>query len=107
MSSQADDVVIEIAGSAGIQEIGSIHERVLTALQSDGNVVLDLEQADDTDITLVQLIESARRYAVTSGKVLALKQPAGPNIYSELERGGFLGRAADRMFWLQTAETRT
>lgn len=107
MSNQADDVVIEIAGSAGLQEIAGIHERILAALQSERNVVVDLERAVDPDITLVQLIESARQYAAASGKTLALKQPAGPDIYNALTRGGFLSRDDDRIFWLQTAEARS
>ncbi len=101
MSNQADGTVIEIAGSAGIQNILGIHERILTALQTDKIVVLDLAWAEDTDIALLQLIESARRYAVASRKTLVLKQPARPDIQCDLERGGFLSTDLDRMFWLQ------
>jgi MFS superfamily sulfate permease-like transporter len=105
MSNQANSVVISIAGSSGIREIAGIHQRILDALQAGGNTVIDLEHADDTDITLVQLIESARRYAAATGKVLALKQPAGPDLRTQLARGGFLSGGADRLFWLQSAET--
>jgi uncharacterized protein (AIM24 family) len=105
MFNQANSVVIEIAGASGIRDVAGLHQRILTALQADGNAVIDLEHATGTDITLVQLIESARRYAAATGKVLALKQPVGPDLQTQLIRGGFLSEEADRLFWLQSAET--
>jgi hypothetical protein len=91
---------IEIAGSGDIRAIGALHERLSQALQHHDTVVLDLNAMTDPDITLVQLIEAARRHAAATGKSVAIKYPAERELEGVLKRGGFLVRAADRAFWL-------
>lgn len=104
MPTQEDDTIFEITGAAGLRSIAEIHGRLTAALKSAQSLVINLAGADDCDITLIQLIEAARRYADANGKRLALAAPAAGEIAAQLDRGGFVVRPADRSFWLHTAE---
>lgn len=95
---------IEIAGAADIRTVSTIHARLLEALTSSDKAVVDLKNVDELDVSLLQLIESARRYAAATSKTLTLSRPAQGELREYLLRGGFLSRKADREFWLQSGE---
>jgi hypothetical protein len=61
-----------------------------------------LADVTEADLTLVQLIESARISATQDGKTFSLSAPASGALLTVLERGGFLGELVDprTQFWL-------
>ena len=72
-------------------------------MRRDSSVNIDISEVTETDLTFIQLIESARRSAIESGRSVRLRQPAGGAVLQVLRRGGFLegddpGRSD---FWLQ------
>lgn len=73
---------------------------------AQGNsLVVDVDAVTETDLTFVQLMESARRKAGETGCSLTLRHPAAGPLLEVLQRGGFLGDGnTDRAtFWLQGA----
>jgi ABC-type transporter Mla MlaB component len=104
MATPSKDAIVEIAGPADIRSIEAIHRRLLAAMQSANAIVVDLTQAADADITLIQLLETARRHASVNAKRLTLSVPAAGDLRDQLERGGFLAGADGRAFWLQRTE---
>lgn len=106
MSKRKKATVVDITGAANVQTITEIHRELLQGLQQNRAVELQLGSAADIDLTFVQLVESARRYAAAEGKTVALSEPATPGFREILQRGGFLAAAADRAFWLHEAGDR-
>jgi hypothetical protein len=100
MAKHSDQEIVGISAPAVVRTIAEIHNRLLQALQCGGNVRLDLSAAVETDLTFVQLVESARRFAAAEGKSIALSAPVSEGLQETLQRGGFLGAAKDRQFWL-------
>lgn len=92
--------LFEISGRVDVREIEAAHKRLCAALQENATLTVNLTGVVEPDLTIVQLIESARRYAAATGKSLALKAPASGELKSLLERGGFLTTEERRGFWL-------
>lgn len=88
-----------------ISNIEAAHADLGAALGQDMPVVMDIDGVTETDLTFVQLIESARRKAAETGRDLVLRHPADGAVLEVLRRGGFLDDASsDRAkFWLQGA----
>lgn len=100
MTGSVEATAVEITGPGDIRAIVAIHARLLDVLNREQAVTLDLATVSEPDVTLVQTIEAARRYASKAGKSLALQHPATDELADVLKRGGFLARSADRAFWL-------
>jgi len=66
------------------------------------DLLLDLSAVEEADLTLIQLILSARRSAADRNLSLLLTESAPEPVLRMLERGGFIGPAPDtrRDFWL-------
>jgi hypothetical protein len=66
-------------------------------------IIIDISSVDETDLTFIQLIESARRKAAETGRDFTLRHPAGGATLEVLRRGGFLDdETSERAtFWLQ------
>lgn len=99
MAAQQDRTVVEIDGTVGLSTIAALHRRLVDAMKSAATVTLELGKADGFDLTFIQLVESARRYAAANGKTIALAQHASGELGEQLARGGFLVSAEDRAFW--------
>lgn len=84
-----------------IRSVQSTKDLLLEKLSSDNSLVLDIPQEAECDLSFVQMIESARMFAQTHGKVVTLLNPADGGLLSILERGGFLTAmdSSDRLFW--------
>ena len=100
MTSQIEPTIVGIAGSADIRNIADLHRELLQTLQRSNAIQLRLDGDADVDLTFVQLIEAARRFAAAAGKSVSLSAPAAAGLRAILQRGGFLAAAADRAFWL-------
>jgi hypothetical protein len=99
---------ISFAGEVTISNIGAARDDLDVALREDGPVIVDIVSVDETDLTFIQLIESARRKAAGTGRECRVRHPAGGAVLEVLRRGGFLDddETSERAkFWLQgTAE---
>ena len=95
---------ISFAGEVTISNIGAARDDLDTALREDGPVFVDIAAVEETDLTFIQLIESARRKAAATGRDFRLRYPAGGAVLEVLRRGGFLDadETSERAkFWLQ------
>jgi len=103
--SDVEDKSISFAGEVTISNIGQAHEQLGALLREQEAVVIHVEDLTETDLTFVQLLESARRKASETGVGLSLNTPASGSLLEVLRRGGFLDdETSDRAtFWLQGA----
>jgi len=93
--------VIEVPSSVTVRSAGEFAGRLLGAVQSGGDIDIDLSALTEVDLSFVQLILAARAHLDQEGARLALAQPAGPALAALLDRAGFLGdpQPADIEFW--------
>jgi len=82
--------------------VRTVHEHYLKLLEDYGqasNLAIDTRQINEADLSLVQLLQSARRTAQRDGKTITLIQPLPEALSSLLVRGGFLSSPSDIAFW--------
>jgi anti-anti-sigma regulatory factor len=103
--SDVGKIAISFAGEVTISNIGEAHGQLGALLREQKAMIIDVENLTETDLTFVQLLESARRKASENGSRLSLNKPAAGALLEVLRRGGFLDDAtSDRaQFWLQGA----
>jgi hypothetical protein len=94
---------ISFAGEVTISNIGAAYQDLDAALRENDPIIVDITSVDETDLTFIQLIESARRKAAETGRDFRLHHPAGGAVLEVLRRGGFLDdETSERAkFWLQ------
>lgn len=97
---RAATTAIGIADPQTVRTIGALQNELLQALKKHETINLKLQDDVDVDLTFVQLVEAARRFAAAKGKTIALTEPASNALRDVLERGGFLTSAEPRAFWL-------
>jgi anti-anti-sigma regulatory factor len=99
--------VVRLDGDIDVRSIAAAHEKLLRAFENGGDVVCDLAGLGAADLTLVQLIESARRAAQCDGRAFSLAAPVSGALHEILRRGGFLDAeaASHRAFWLHQTGT--
>lgn len=103
MSSNIDGISrIDIAGDQSIGFIGSLCSDLTASIVRGGSVELNIDENIEFDLTLIQLIESARQTAAELDCDFALASPAPRPVRAMLERGGFMpmGDVETRSFWL-------
>jgi two-component system chemotaxis response regulator CheY len=90
-----------------LRTIETFYADVHAAVQDGGSVRLDLSAVTAPDLSIVQLVEVARRHAATTGGTLALAKPANPALKALLHRAGFLSAAtpADIDFWFHVDDS--
>ncbi|MEH3038072.1 MAG: STAS domain-containing protein [Sphingomonas adhaesiva] len=81
--------------------IGTLAQTLRDALTAGASVRLDLSGVAAPDLSVLQLVQSARATAAQAGGALTLTAPAGAALRAVLERAGFLTRlsTADSEFW--------
>ena len=104
MSEDASTVVV-LSGNIDVRSIHvsfqKLEDAFIGALGTGLSLAIDLTQVVDADVTLVQLMESARRTAAQSGVAIRLCAPAQDAVLQTLQRGGFLSDPPDArtLFW--------
>lgn len=95
--------LISFVSDVTITNIAQAHDELGAVLREDSAVVVDIDGVTETDLTFIQLLESARRKAAETGCDFTLRHAAGGAVLEVLRRGGFLDdETSDRaMFWLQ------
>ncbi|UVC06939.1 STAS domain-containing protein [Rhizobium sp. TH2] len=88
--------------TVNIRTIGDLKEEIIAKISSVDLIELDLGKCSDIDLSALQLIESVRIYAASTGKQMKLSTPANAAVASTLTRAGFTERMTpeDRLFWL-------
>jgi len=86
-----------------VSNIGVAYDLVGAALAKGGPIALDMTAVEETDLTFIQMVESARRRAAGTGQGFTLRHPAGGAVLEVLRRGGFLDDDTSERakFWLQ------
>lgn len=100
MASKIEAAIVKIASSTDIQSIASVHQQLLQAFQRNSAIVLDLDGSENIDLTVIQLIEAARRYADAEQKTIHLAGATHDKLREDLWRGGFLANSSGKRFWL-------
>lgn len=88
---------LKLRGALTVCTIAKAHKKLASAFVSASEICVDLNDAKEADLTLVQLIQSARHSAQRDGKTIRLLQPLPDALMSELMRGGFLNTKDN--FW--------
>jgi hypothetical protein len=85
-----------------IRNIKDIHAELLTYVNNNAAIEINLDDCEDNDLSLIQLIESARKSADARSKTISLTKPANDIVQSTLRRAGLLEAfsADDSKFWL-------
>jgi anti-anti-sigma regulatory factor len=99
-------ISVPLNGEVTVRTIGEVHAKLLAALSdADASVVeVDCSGLDATDLTLVQLIESARQTAAVAGKTIVIPAPVSKSLLEVLARGGFLAAEGESgNFWRNVA----
>jgi anti-anti-sigma regulatory factor len=104
LSEDASTVVV-LSGNVDVRSIHisfqKLEDAFAGALGTGVSLAIDLAQVVDADVTLVQLVESARHTAAQSGIAVHLCAPARDAVPETLQRGGFLSDPPDArtLFW--------
>jgi hypothetical protein len=93
---------VALPSALTIRTVQATRDAVLAGFTTANSIVLDVPQDADCDLSLIQVIESARMFAQAEQKEFALQRPASGGLLAVLERGGFLTDIdpSDRFFWL-------
>lgn len=90
---------VRLSGELTVRTIADAHQKLITALAKSEAALIDTRAVSEADLTLVQLIEAARRTAAADGKRLVLSPAPSAALTDVLQRGGFLGTADGSSFW--------
>jgi anti-anti-sigma regulatory factor len=98
-------IEVAISGDLTIRSVDALQAELSTAIHDYSEIILNITDVVEADLTFVQLVEAARKSAAQQDKALRLSGPVGGDLRAMLERGGFLDdSAADRSrFWLEGA----
>ncbi|SCB18444.1 STAS domain-containing protein [Rhizobium hainanense] len=104
MSEQSE--ILHLHGPLTIKTITNVRDIVQVYLQEaalrNRALVIDIDGSEEIDLTLPQLLLSARQAAARAGVAVTLSKPADGNFLTVLQRAGLLG--GDRQkdsFWLE------
>ncbi|MBB6506482.1 anti-anti-sigma regulatory factor [Sphingomonas endophytica] len=88
------------AGDLCLPSIGSLADDLSQAFAAGDAVRLDLSAVAAPDLSVLQLVESARRAACDEGRDFALTAPVGAPFRALLARAGFIPASdEDATFW--------
>lgn len=92
---------LAFSGPATIRQMQDAWTDISAAIERGGALRLDVSGVTETDVSFVQLLESARATAAAQGGEVTLATPADGALRDVLERGGFLtdADAARLEFW--------
>ena len=99
---------LALEGAVTIRTIETIHAQLVALLDAHDHIEIDCAALSETDLSLVQLLLSARKSAQTARKTLALTAPASGALHDVLLRSGLLvtqGEKPDEdlAFWFKGA----
>ncbi|MGG6892541.1 STAS domain-containing protein [Rhizobium sp. BR 315] len=104
MSGQTE--ILRLHGPLTIKTIANVRDIIQVYLQEAASLrrslVIDIDDSEEIDLTLPQLLLSARQTADRTGVRIALNKPADGNFLTVLQRTGLLcGDRHKDSFWLE------
>lgn len=96
---QSGTICIACDGAVTVREIDAVQTRLLAAMRQYPIVTFDCTDATEVDLSLIQVLLSARASATHAGKTLRLATPAQGALHAALHVGGFLPDTPDAAFW--------
>ncbi|MDQ0321477.1 hypothetical protein QO002_003615 [Pararhizobium capsulatum DSM 1112] len=92
---------INLPNKLNIKTIFDVRSIILDKLAIGKSLTIHVPEDSEVDLSFVQLIESARIRAKSSGVILSLAQVANAQMRSVLDRGGFTAGFSeeDEKFW--------
>lgn len=86
--------VVNLAGSVTLSTVPDLKEKLLSSIDEKPLVYASLSQAEEIDLSGIQLLYAARRYALSKGKEFHLTGAVPETIAERLFRSGFISRLA-------------
>lgn len=104
MSGQME--ILHLHGPLTIKTITNVRDIIQVYVQESASLsrslIIDIDGDEDIDLTLPQLLLSARETAGRAGVTIALNKPADGNFLAVLQRAGLLsGDRQQDSFWLE------
>jgi ABC-type transporter Mla MlaB component len=93
------DTAFRLSGEQTVRTIAATRRELATYCAEAAAIAIDAAGVTDADLTLVQLIESARRTAARDGKRVCMTAHPSEALRDVLVRGGFLNSPANALFW--------
>lgn len=92
----------------GLRDAGGLATTLREAIQAHPAITIITNDLTDWDISILQVLVSARKTATQAGKSLTLAAPPGGALRGTLVKAGLVGtdgqpRTADEQFWTGTA----
>ena len=103
-SPSSEPARVSLSEDLTIRGIAQAHASLSAAFAEGRDVVAEIDGAAPADLTLAQLIESARRTAAELDLGFSLAAPPQGDLVEVLRRGGFLDTAEREAFWLTPLE---
>jgi anti-anti-sigma regulatory factor len=94
-----DPARVPLEGVLTVRSAVTTRATLLEAITRNSIVHADCGAAESVDLSLIQLLLSARRSACEAGKRLSLAAPAAGALRVALEQGGFLPPSGSDPFW--------
>lgn len=98
--------ILHLHGPLTIKTITNVRDIIQVYLQEAAlrsrSLLIDIDDNEEIDLTLPQLLLSARQTASRAGVTIALNKPADGNFLTVLQRAGLLGEdRQEDSFWLE------
>ena len=99
-------VTVQVSGTMTIPMARDVHTALVESFARAGQVLLDLEEVEEIDLTGLQLVCAAHRSALNSGKVFLVKGHRREEILLAATKAGFARRTGctkdnDTCFWAE------
>ncbi len=102
-SKAATAITFRLRGEQTLRTIAETHrafaEVLAKARANSPAVAIDVHEMTEADLTVVQLIESVRRWCAREGKKVCMTSPPPEALREILIRGGFLNAPDNVLFW--------
>jgi hypothetical protein len=95
---QSGATCVILDGALTVRGIDAVQARLAAALRQHSVVTVGCGAATEIDLSLIQVLLSARAGATHAGKMLRLAAPAQGALEAALQAGGFLPDAPDAAF---------
>lgn len=107
MSARGLEGRVQLQGSLTLRDAKQMQGLLLEAISASREVQIDVRDVSEIDVSIIQLIISARKSAEQRGRKLVLVTGPDGAFRAVLARAGFLGdggarRHADEEFWISS-----
>jgi anti-anti-sigma regulatory factor len=104
MSTEGSEGRVRLQGSLTVRDAKQVHGLLQDAISASREVEVDVREVSSVDVSIIQLIASARKSAEQCGRKLVLLTGSSGAFEATLAKTGFLGddgacRDADEAFW--------